>query len=275
MSQKLSDFKLQKCDGVGVFVEFNTKRKFFLDGLEKIEYKSFSNLKGVPRNNVKNGTSTIEELERYNQRHVYNRKKEINDLAYQNGCVDPWEYFVTLTFDKEMVDSYSHEEVTKYLSRWLNNQRKQNPDMKYLVVPELHKSGRIHFHGLFSHVPSWQLVSARSPKTGRKIYKNGVLIYNLTNYKLGYTTVSKVQSMERVSFYLSKYITKELLGLKNKKNVWHSKNLIKPGLSYHYVTSSELDSYISGQNVTYDKLIEKPSISLRFVTSRHNIYYAN
>lgn len=81
--------------------------------------------------------------------------------------------------------------------------------MRYLIIPELHKSERIHFHGVFSDVKNWSLSPAINPYTGESIIENNKQVYNLDNYKLGYTTVSKVENIEAVSHYISKYITKE------------------------------------------------------------------
>lgn len=74
---------------------------------------------------IHNGTSTQEEIEKYNTINLIRRRTNISDLAYANACIKPWDYFVTLTFD-------------------------DTPEMRYLIIPELHKSGRIHFHGVFS-----------------------------------------------------------------------------------------------------------------------------
>lgn len=267
MNESLNTFITHNNDFSGVSVEYNTVKKTFLDGTSRVEYRSYSNFKGIPRNNIKNGSSTSDELARYNLINVVRRRKAINELAYQNGCVDLWQYFVTLTFDDDLVDAYSHDKVVKYLTKWLDNQRHQNPDIKYILVPELHKSGRIHFHGLFSHVPKWNLTKAINPKTGKAIVKNGSIVYNLSNYRLGYTTVSEIKSMEKVCFYITKYITKDLLNLKNKKNVWHSKNLIKPNVSYHYVTEEDITSYLNEKEIKYLKEVEKPGYKAKFITS--------
>ena len=208
----LPGYNTLKSDTQGVVVEYNTVIKKFSDGTSHIRYTSYSNLKGQSRDAIHNGSSTLEELDRYNTINLIRRRQSISDLAHENGCIIPWEYFVTLTFDDQFVeDSYSHEKVTEYLTRWLNNQKHQNPNMRYILVPELHKSGRIHFHGVFALVPNWILEQGRSAKTGRLIYKNGSPIYNLKNYKLGFTTVSKVKNLEAVSHYISKYITKDYL----------------------------------------------------------------
>lgn len=228
---------------------------------------------------VHNGTSTQDELDRYNTINLIRRRTNISDLAYANACVKPWEYFVTLTFDDKFVeDSYSHEKVTKYLSKWLNNQKHQNTKMRYLIVPELHKSGRIHFHGVFSDVPNWRLSPAKNSKTGECIYQNGSQVFNLDNYKLGFTTVSKVKNIEVVSHYISKYITKELLNLKHKKNVWHSKNLIKPTMTYHLSNLDDIDSYIEENNYNIDYQSEKTLENYErkyFSISSDNVYYVN
>lgn len=244
-----------RSDCQGVVVEYNTVLKKFSDGTIHLKFTSYSNLKGQSREVVHNGSSTLEELERYNSINVIRRRQSISDLAHENGCIIPWEYFVTLTFDDEFVtDSYSHEKVTKCLTKWLNNQKHQNPGMRYILVPELHKSGRIHFHGVFACVPNWKLEQGRNPNTGKLIYKNGSPIYNLINYKLGFTTVSKVKNLEAVSHYISKYITKELLNLKNKKNVWHSRNLVKPKQTYHLSDRDLIDEFVidNGFNISYE-----------------------
>ena len=275
----LPTYKILKNDYQGVVAEYNTTVKVFPDGKKHIRYTSFSNLKGQGRVVVHNGSSTEEEIERYNTINLLRRRTNISDLAYANACVKPWEYFVTLTFDDNFVEnSYSHEKVTKYLSNWLHYQKKKNPSMRYLIVPELHKSGRIHFHGVFSDVKNWRLSPAVNSKTGEYIYQNGSQVFNLDNYKLGFTTVSKVKNIEAVSHYISKYITKELLNLKHKKNVWHSKNLIKPKTTYHLVKKEDINSYIENNNYNIDyeanktlKNYEKKYISI----SSYNVYYVN
>lgn len=265
----LPSCKEHKSDFQGIVVEYNTVLKLFPDGTSHVRYSSYSNLKGQGRIIQHNGTSSQEELDRYNTINLIRRRQNISDLAYANGCVKSWEYFVTLTFDDKFIDdSYSHEKVTKYLTRWLNNQKHQNPNMRYLLVPELHKSGRIHFHGVFSDVPNWKLVPAINPKTGRVVKQKGKVIYNLSNYKLGFTTVSEVENIEAVSHYISKYITKELLNLKHKKNVWHSKNLVKPTQTYHLSSEDDIYLYLDNREVSYMQETDKENYNKLYVCSR-------
>lgn len=101
-------------------------------------------------------------------------------------------------------------------------------------------------------------------------------IYNLKKYKLGYTTVSKVKNLEAVSHYISKYITKELLNLKNKKNVWHSRNLIKPKQSYHLADKELINDYIINNelNINFESNKTTDNYEKMYIaTSSYNVYY--
>ena len=89
--------------------------------------------------------------------------------------------------------------------------------MSYILVPEFHKSGRLHFHGLVGNVPKWKLSRAVNAKTGEAMFIDHTAIYNLDDYKLGFTTISKIKSREKVCNYISKYATKDLIDLKSKK----------------------------------------------------------
>lgn len=95
--------------------------------------------------------------------------------------------------------------------------------MKYIIVPEKHKSGAYHFHGLMSFVdPQIFVLTGLIDSTGRDIY-------NIGSYKLGFTTATKVGNNEFAVKYVSKYITKETIQVaKNKRKYWHTKNLQEP-----------------------------------------------
>mgnify|MGYP001047270585 CR=1 FL=1 len=218
---------------------YNTKVKTYANGDKSIEFHSYINNKGFPK--VKDKCSKLkydkDEIEKSREhqkfKNLYRTKQAIIDLAYHNGIMIPWEYFVTLTFDDKKVNANNYDTLSPALTKWLNNMKHQNPNMRYILAPEPHpKSGRIHFHGIFANVPNWKLTEARNPHTGRLIKRNGLQIYNLANYKYGYTTVSKVTNLEAVSVYISKYITKELINLCYKKRYWCSQGLERPTIEY-------------------------------------------
>lgn len=234
-----------------ILAEYNTVIKTYADGSQKIKSSSYSIYKGHSGKRNGSSKSDDEELKRLKYKNLYNSKSKLIDLVYHNSMISPWEYFVTLTFDPEEVDSLDYRAVSTALAKWTNNMKHQNPRMAYILVPELHKSGRIHWHGVFRDVPNWKLSPARSAKTNRLIYKNGVQIFNLDNYKYGHTTVSKIKNQEAVSVYCSKYMTKDMIDLDYKKRYWSSRNLERPTKQYALLDEETLKFYIDRGEVTY------------------------
>lgn len=123
-------------------------------------------------------------------------KGRVRELAACN----PWEYFVTLTFDPERIDSYNYAESLRFAMKWMSN-RVQRNGLKYVAVPELHKSGRLHIHALVSG--GLKLVDSGHKSRGKKVY-------NLPDWP-GFTTAVRLSGdPEKVASYLSKYILKQV-----------------------------------------------------------------
>lgn len=212
--------------------EYNTKFKLYKNDVLNCRKYSYTISKNVPiPATLHNGKSSAEQIEHYKKMYLKKVKSEILDLSLNN--TEKWEYFLTLTFsDKELGGQYTHEKAISKLKNWLIVQRRLNPGMFYIIVPEFHKSGRLHFHGLVGNVSNWKLEKAK--KGNRLIRVNGKQIYNLVNYKLGFSTLSFIEDKQKVANYISKYVTKELIDLKHKKRYWYSRNLNKPKVYYTY-----------------------------------------
>ena len=155
----------------------------------------------------------------------------IYDIARSN----PWEWFFTFTFDPEKVNRYDYEECSKKFSAWLHNMRRVCPDMKYICVPEQHKDGAFHFHGLFSNVDALEYRFSGHIKKGR-------CVYNIGKYHFGWTTATMVGDFHRASSYLCKYITKDLCAVTTgKKRYWASRNVMRPVVEEFLVEESVLE----------------------------------
>lgn len=165
----------------------------------------------------KEASVEIKDKERSVKESIRRSKKHVDII----GRANRWTFFITLTFNPNIVDSFSYEESSKYLERWLDKMKHRYPDMKYLVVFEKHKSGRWHAHGLLADC---RLSLVDSGKT-----KNHTKIYNIEeeDYKYGFTTVSYVRSTTAAGSYISKYIGKALGEVpENAKRYWASRNCI-------------------------------------------------
>lgn len=175
-------------------------------------------------------------------------KKKVYDYARSNE----WDWFVTFTFSQKKVNRFDYDECVKKLSYWLNYLKKCSPALSYLVVPERHKDGAWHFHGLFAGVSESQIVWSgryvvkRYRKSGRsKFVRTSEKIYQVGSYKLGWMTATRVRDKERATSYITKYLTKELLdGLYGRKRYWVSRNLLLPVEEVYSL--DETDRFILG-----------------------------
>lgn len=142
-----------------------------------------------------------------------------------------FELFCTFTFDPKKFPECKNPNLARLrMSRWLRNQKSyHSPDLKYIVIPERHKSGAIHFHALMSNYKG----SLRDSKHRRQ----GKIIYNITGWRIGFTTAISIGDTEedylKVGSYVQKYITKDMSKDFNNHRYLASRNLLKPKKEYN------------------------------------------
>lgn len=153
---------------------------------------------------------------------VMRSRRRMVAKIYDYARANRWEWFVTWTFDQNRVRSrYDYADLAKRMTFWLNNVRKRKaPDIRYLVVPELHSDGAIHFHGLIADIGNLRLVdSGKRDKRGRRVF-------NVGDYRKGFTTATRIEDSKRAAAYVTKYITDGLMMVtKNQRRYWVSRNL--------------------------------------------------
>ncbi len=133
--------------------------------------------------------------------------KRAIDKAFEIGLANDFQYFITLTLDETKIDRYDTKKIYKKLRDWLSNRVKRN-QMDYILFPEYHKlregetERAIHFHGLINAQNLTLINSGRTTK-------NGQVIYNLDNWKYGFSTAIELDGSPAVVSYVTKYITKD------------------------------------------------------------------
>lgn len=131
------------------------------------------------------------------ERAMRRARAQVRELAYANE----FSLFVTLTLNGAAVDRYDMAAITKKLNVWLDNQVRRR-GLAYVLVPERHKDGAIHFHGLFNDA----LEAVDSGHTD----KGGHVIYNLPRWTLGFTSAIRLYGdREQAISYVTKYIGKQ------------------------------------------------------------------
>lgn len=174
--------------------------------------------------------------------------------VYRIARSNKWDWFITLTFDRTKTDASDYDLVLYRLKIFLNNlQKRKCPDMKYIIVPELHKDKEhYHFHGLLANVDN---LTFKAWKVDRKKKQ---IIYNITDWSYGFTTATKVLDTGRVSSYITKYITKSVdEHLKEKHRYYYSRNC-HIAEEEHFLLDEEDFRKIYADRIVYVKTVDIP-----------------
>lgn len=145
-------------------------------------------------------------------------RSAVRDIALSNDFT----HFVTFTLDASKVDRYDINAVVKKLNTWLDN-RVRRKGLKYVLVPELHKDGAVHFHGFVNDrlglvdsgtLTGGELKRPRKPRSSRereKLLASGChVVYNVTDWMLGFSAAIELYGDYRAAVgYVCKYISKE------------------------------------------------------------------
>lgn len=220
------------------------KIKTYPDGTNQvIVYKeSFLTGKAAKKDNfyVSRLSRTPQEVEDERAQDLHSNlgksKRKIRDYILSNE----FDMFWTITFAKDRKDS---EKCFIKLQNWIKYMKKKYGKFDYLIIPEKHKTGEIHFHGVTNGFKGRLIDSG--------IKKKGITVYNADNWKHGFSTVTYIRDRRRTASYVTKYITKEMhqstVG-KGKKKYWQSNGLrlpVEQYLEFDPTSDSHTPSFVS------------------------------
>ena len=192
-------------------------------------------------------------------------RKMVHELALCN----PWEFFGTLTLSPDKVNRVDLNIAYKRIAKFINNYNsRKGAEIKFLIVPEQHKDGAWHFHGLFKGLPLTHLVqfslNDNIPDKLKGYIQQGRSIYNWPAYAaaFGWVTMEPIIDHDRCASYMTKYITKDLQkssielhhhvyycskGLRRAEIVMREpmiKNIENPDFENDYVRTKNLGSFL-------------------------------
>lgn len=146
-------------------------------------------------------------------------RAKVRRLALANE----FQFFVTLTLDKERIDRYDPKSIMQKVNRCLDNLVRRH-GLRYILVPEQHKDGAYHFHGFFAgdgllSVDSGtiDLPSESKPRRPRDdaeraawLAAGGHIVYNLPQWPFGFSTaIALYGTYSAAVSYVCKYIGKQ------------------------------------------------------------------
>lgn len=152
------------------------------------------------------------------------QEKELCNLARARSSIrelalcNPWEYFVTLTLNADKQDRFSLDGFVRDLGVWIGNyNKKYGVHLKYLLVPEQHKNGAWHMHGLLHDVSPQSVMRNSHGYLDMPYYAN----------RFGFISLDLIKDQHKCSSYITKYVTKDTgKGVAVSKHLfYHSRGL--------------------------------------------------
>lgn len=198
----------------------------------------------APKRDREDRQPLAEDIERSMRR----ARSKLRRLALANE----FKWFVTLTIDPAKVDSCDGAAVVKKLNAWASN-AVQRQGLKYILVPERHKKGGIHFHGFFNDAfpvvdsGTIRVPWAKQPRKPRSaaqraewLAQGGRIVYNLPGWTLGFTTAMELYGEYPAAVgYVCKYIGKD--GTKPAGRWYYSGGaLVEPSVEYVDISPADL-----------------------------------
>lgn len=204
---------------------YKTKIKLYPNGDKTLTvYKSaiFSEniSNSVTFSDVPKKVQSDDEKQLEKMRSIWKVKTKIKDYVLCND----FDTFWTMTFNSER---YDYEVAFEKLSKWLAKMRRKYGKFRYIVIPEIHKDGAIHFHGVFG--------GFRGVLVDSGVRHQNVKVFNCNDWKYGFTTITRMRSKEKCANYVTKYFTKQMQETvvgKGQKKYWCSKGLELPVVTY-------------------------------------------
>lgn len=236
------------------FKEISSYAKVYPDFVKIVKYNRpivFTNFQDKGNSYFLKNEENDEEKD-YLEKSINRTKTKMSDYVLCNNFT----HFVTFTFDPSNSKVKNEEnrkdlrKMSKLLMTWINSEqinhfRLHGHRFKYLIVPERHKNNAWHFHAIFedykndiqdfySSKNKYLTVDEIRSKNKKPKNQRGFL----PRYTLGRSEIAPIKDKTKMSNYIKKYITKDLINEKYKKRYWCSKNLKKPEIIENIVESS-------------------------------------
>lgn len=153
--------------------------------------------------------------EEENPQRLANNLSRARAVIFELALTNKWEWFVTLTLDPQKYNRTDLKKFHKDLSQFIRNYRaRQGVNVKYLLIPEQHKDGAWHMHGLFMELPESKLrlltLEEKLPRYIRYKLLSDQPVYEWEAYrkKFGFNDIEPIRNIEATSKYVTKYVTK-------------------------------------------------------------------
>lgn len=166
--------------------------------------------------------------QRENDTKLDNNFSRARSMVLQYALCNPWEYFFTGTIDRAKLSRYDLDTYASRVMQFIRDMRKKyNAKFQVLLVPERHKNGAWHIHGLVHDLPD-HVLTPFTPPAPVKLIRGNFLNWPDYMEKFGFCSLAPIRDPVATAFYITKYVSKDLsrrAGEKGKHLYFHSRPL--------------------------------------------------
>ncbi len=166
-------------------------------------------------------SGTPEDEKRKEAANLARSKRRAKAAVYDIAMATDFSIFATFTVSPDKVgDRMDDAEVFRHLQDWLDNNVRRH-GLAYVLVPEYHKRGGLHFHALINDAlpmknsgtlvfPGGRPRLCLNPKRAHELIARGAqVVYNIPGWSFGFSTGIKLYGERAAAInYVTKYITK-------------------------------------------------------------------
>lgn len=167
-------------------------------------------------------------------KNIIRSKLECQRLAKCNS--KEWKTFITLTFEKNIIDINSANISFKC---FIYKVKRIFKEFKYICIPEFQKRGAVHYHLLTNiDINNTKLIYCQEDNNYFK---------HIKYWNEGFNKVDILNNdIKKIIGYISKYMTKDIDNrLFNHHRYFYSRNLIKPKINYINLDDSKHLDYLN------------------------------
>lgn len=157
-----------------------------------------------------------------NETKMENAFSRARSMIKQYGLCNDWDYFVTLTLDSKKYNRYELGKFKKDLSQFIRDMRKKygsddGKRLSFVFVPETHKDGAWHMHGLLYGLPASAVSNFVRGVHPDYLVDNGFLNWQDYANKFGFISLGIIRDQISTVLYTTKYINKDIKALSELK----------------------------------------------------------
>ena len=202
-------------------------------------------------------------LQTSNDEKLANNFSRARSMVKQYALCNHWDWFFTGTLNPEWYDRKKLDRFYSDLSQWIRDRRKAyGLTVQYLLVPEHHKDGSWHLHGLLSGIPEYALYKFRQYELPEWFRRQGVPhlfpqelvdgdFFDWWDYseKFGFCSLGRIKNPVGTALYITKYVSKDLIGRAADlgKHLYFASRPLQKAVDVDdiYTYCPELDQYLT------------------------------